>query len=377
MLQSLAYLPDRLALARQMRGQSQVELAVLSGIPQPTISKLERRLIADPSLGMVAALAEALGLSLSALVDPDPSAFALEIEVGPRSRSLDGEPRQASALLFPAGPHASSDWSASLLGFDGSVLAICTNEHFVVSSARQRRKLGRVDLFDPCGLLAKKRLPTGCKRVGWNPLAGCEEWSQAQRTAVNMIEIALGAPEPGNTAFFKAMSRQTLPFLLYAAAVMNEDMRRVIRWLYRINDQPTQSEIDAILRWKGNVRALDAWTGFVTKEAKLRSDIAATVSSALVAYEDEQLQRAMLEPALEEPFTGKDTVYVVLPPERLYDLRPALHLYLQTILEPTLSRVLPEPLLVVIDDVARRAEIELPERLRPLLGAARLATAVW
>jgi transcriptional regulator with XRE-family HTH domain len=67
-------------LLRQARGsRSMVEIAAASGVPAETIRKIETGRIATPAFFTVAALAEAVGLSLEEIV-----ACCAEAATGPR-----------------------------------------------------------------------------------------------------------------------------------------------------------------------------------------------------------------------------------------------------------------------------------------------------
>lgn len=56
--------------ARQRRGLSQVELATLVGVSQPTISQLERGVTLDPSWGLLSAIAFRLDVTPQQLMPP-------------------------------------------------------------------------------------------------------------------------------------------------------------------------------------------------------------------------------------------------------------------------------------------------------------------
>lgn len=60
-------LGEKLRIAREKAGLSQLALAEKSGIEQPTISKIERGATAKPSFDLVAALAAACNCSLDSL----------------------------------------------------------------------------------------------------------------------------------------------------------------------------------------------------------------------------------------------------------------------------------------------------------------------
>lgn len=269
----------------------------------------------------------------------------------------------------------------ALLTFPGVVIATSVKNDLVQNTLVRRRQMGEVFIFDPVGAMG---LPEE-EIAGWTPLDTAREWRGAQRTADALIEVAMSKKDGGggNMEFFKRMSQQTLPVLLYAAAVMDEDMRRVVRWLYRINDNQTHAEIDAILRWKDNVKALDAWVGFVTKEPKLRGDIAATMASALVSYEDEKVQQNALKCDItpQRLFNGQpNTLYVVAPMAEQARLEPIFVALMQSLLlwiseQP---KPLDTPLLAVLDEAANIAALPLlPELLSTIGGQNTSIITSW
>lgn len=263
----------------------------------------------------------------------------------------------------------------ALLTFPGVVIATSVKNDLVENTLVRRQKMGKVFIFDPVGAMG---LPEE-EVAGWTPLENSREWRDAQRTASALIDVAMSqSGGSGNMEFFKRMSQQTLPVLLYAAAVMDEDMRRVIRWLYRINDKQTHAEVDAILRWKNNVKALDAWIGFVTKDPKLRGDIAATMASALVSYEDEKVQRNAMRCDIkpEELFDGgANTLYVVAPMAEQARLEPIFVSMMQGLLMwvSEQSRPLSTPCLAVLDEAANIAAMPLLPELLSTIGSQHVS----
>lgn len=258
----------------------------------------------------------------------------------------------------------------ALLTFKGVVIATSVKDDLVKHTIKQRQKMGDVYIFDPVGAMG---LPEESV-AGWTPLAASREWREAQRTAAALIDVALSQSNGvGNMEFFKRMSQQVMPVLLYAAAVMDEDMRLVIRWLNRINDANTHTDIDQILRWKNSRAALDAWIGFVSKDQKLRGDIAATIASALVSYEDEKVQQNALRCDItpEKLFNGgMNTLYVVAPLAEQARLEPIFVALMQSLLTwVTENPDLDTPLLAVLDEAANIAALPLLPNYLSAIGS--------
>jgi type IV secretion system protein VirD4 len=267
----------------------------------------------------------------------------------------------------------------ALLTFKGAVIATSVKGDLVTNTIKQRQKMGDVYIFDPVGTLG---LPDD-QVAGWTPLAASGDWRGAQRTAAALIEVTLGqSGGGGNMDFFMRQSQIVLPILLLAAAKMDEDMTRVLYWLHRINQKNTHSEVDSILRWQkdgedAHSKALTAWVGFVGKDQKLRENIAATIQTALVSYEDEKVQenakRCDITP--EKFFNGgQNTLYVVAPIAEQARLEPVFVALMQSMLLWVSEQPddLETPLLVVLDEAANIAAMPLLPNFLSTLGSKRV-----
>ena len=76
-------LSEKLVLLRQKRGWSQIDLARATGIPQPTICRLESGDIKQPKIMTIVKIAKALGVSTDYLASEDEHP-----EIGPLSLAL-------------------------------------------------------------------------------------------------------------------------------------------------------------------------------------------------------------------------------------------------------------------------------------------------
>lgn len=265
----------------------------------------------------------------------------------------------------------------ALLTFEGVVIATSVKNDLVENTIKQRQKMGEVFVFDPVGAMG---LPDD-EVAGWTPLDQARTWRGAQRVADALIEIAMskkGGGGGGNMDFFKQQSKLLLPVLLYSASVMDEDMRRVVRWLHRLNDEQTHSEVHAILEWKENNKAMDIWSGYVSKDGKMRSDIASTIQTAFVSYEDEKVVENAMKCDItpERLFNGgNNTLYVVAPMAEQSRLEPIFVALMQGLLMWVTEqpKKLDSPLLCVLDEAANIAALpELPQILSTI-GSQRVS----
>lgn len=68
----MATIGQRILLARERRGWTQVELAKRAGLASPTISKIESGATPTPSASVISKIAGAFGVTVSELIEPSP-----------------------------------------------------------------------------------------------------------------------------------------------------------------------------------------------------------------------------------------------------------------------------------------------------------------
>lgn len=265
----------------------------------------------------------------------------------------------------------------ALLTYPGAIIATSVKNDLVSRTIEHRSQMGEVFVFDPVRT-------TGLSEnsiAGWTPLEASKDWHGAQRTAAALVDVAMSKKSGGgsdNLEFFKRMSAQTLPVLLFASAAMEQDMRRVMRWMHWLGDKGTQQEIEGILRWADNVRALDSWHGFLSREPRLRDSIAATMESALVSYEDEAvLHNAMrCDITPERFFNGEaNTLYVCAPMAEQSRLEPVFVALMQDLLLWVTAQPEPleMPLLGVFDEAGNIAALPLLPEILSTAGSQNVS----
>lgn len=291
-----------------------------------------------------------------------------------------GITKSSEMLCVPQGNHsiifggARSGATAGLLtptmlSHEGPAIAVALKDDLIRDSIAYRRTLGEVMVFDPAGALPlitgdldHDRQARACvyesELASWSPLDGCRQWRHAQRISASIVNSGQGGSVTEQMAFFFTQAKALLGVLLHAADAMDEDIRRVIRWLARINDAQTHMEVDKILRWLGSVDALDAWIAFVDKDAMMRGDIAATTESLVVAYMDPRVQSSSMhrhnQVLLERLQRANTTLFIVAPMQDRDRFAPLL----ATLVESLLLQIsdmpynMPRPLQVLIDDTA-------------------------
>ena len=100
----MATIGQRILLARERRGWTQVELAKRAGLASPTISKIESGATPTPSASVISKIAGAFGVTVSELIEPAPE---LPPDVLENLTRLTGQDRQllneavSAILAFP------------------------------------------------------------------------------------------------------------------------------------------------------------------------------------------------------------------------------------------------------------------------------------
>src|SRR5205807_728978 len=87
-----------------------------------------------------------------------------------------------------------------------------------------RGRQGPCWVFDPTGTSGVR------PRASWTPLAGCADWSAAQRMASWLVEATPARAGMADAAFWYAAAAKQLAPLLLAAERGGRTMAEVVRW---------------------------------------------------------------------------------------------------------------------------------------------------
>lgn len=100
-------------------------------------------------------------------------------------------------------------------------------------------------------------------------LKSCKSW---ERALLLVHEELLYSSESSSGAD-AVMAARILPVLLYSAAVMDEDSRRLKHWMREIDNPVSIAELASILEWKRNEEALAVLRDFASNEVRRRQEV--------------------------------------------------------------------------------------------------------
>ena len=100
----------------------------------------------------------------------------------------------------------------AILEWRGPVIATSVKDDLAAATLGHRTRQGPCWVFDPTRTSGLRPL------AGWSPLAGCPDWSAAQRLATWLVEATPARSGMADAAFWYAAAAKQLAPLLLAAA---------------------------------------------------------------------------------------------------------------------------------------------------------------
>jgi type IV secretion system protein VirD4 len=286
--------------------------------------------------------------------DPQPS----RVTLGRRGRLLVCcEPLHSTLVIAPTQTGKTTGLAIpAILEWQGPVLATSVKTDLLRDTIEARKRIGRVELFDP----------TGCTNLdgsAWTPLIECDSWSGARRTAAWLAEGASASKKGlADADFWYSTAATLLAPMLFAAAATGRSMADVITWL----DTQEEAEILDALDFAEIDEAKHAFEASIARDIRQRSSVYATAETILEAYADPGVLRhsagADISPhALLDG--GHNTLYLSAPVREQRRLRPVFVALLESVIEAAYARAsqtgrpLDPPLLVVLDEAANIAPL--------------------
>src|SRR5579875_3178403 len=201
----------------------------------------------------------------------------------------------------------------------GPAVATSTKADLYELSACARERVGPVLALDPDGL-APAAAP-----LRWSPVSGCEQSVVAERRAAALVAATGEDGDAQNGAFFRDSARDLLKAYLHAAALEGLDIRAVLEWSRRPDDQ-APAEILA-----RSARAAPGWADLValhtTGAAETTSGVLRYVGRALACFSHEPVvaaccPRSGQEIDIEAFLLANGTVYLLGKGSRLGAVAP-------------------------------------------------------
>jgi type IV secretion system protein VirD4 len=327
---------------------------VAAGVGSVVVWRLLRRFLGEGTA--TAGSTWATLADLRSLVVSGPTRARLVLgRVG--SKLIAAEERQSVIVLGPTQSMKTTGFAIpSILEWDGPVLATSVKTDLLTDTITARSTRGEVWVYDPTS-------STKHRTSRWSPLAMCNDWRGAQRTATWLA----GATRTNGSGlsdadFWYAASAKLLGPHLFAAAKSGRTMADVVRW---VNTQEEREVKDA-LQAARVPEALDAAMASWKREQRQKSSVYTTVETVLTAYEDPVVadSAGSCDISPEVLLDGSSrTLYVVSPSHEQRRLRPLFETLLQTVINYAFEyssktgKPLDPPLLVVLDEAANIAPL--------------------
>jgi type IV secretion system protein VirD4 len=216
-----------------------------------------------------------------------PDSAATRITLGRRgARRLYAEQRHALIAFGPPQSGKSAGLAVpALLEWRGPAVASSIKTDLLAATARRRRELGRVFVFDPFAL-------SGVTSSTWSPLGAAQTWDGALEVAWRLAaagELDQRGVEGGD--FWAIAAEQRLAPLLFIAARTGAGIEALVRWVYGQGGR----ELDqAVAQLTGEAQsdgeladahmAYDALRAFDAQADRTRTSIEATAQALLRAY---------------------------------------------------------------------------------------------
>ena len=274
-----------------------------------------------------------------------------------RGKLVAAEERQSVIVLGPTQSMKTSGFAIpAILDWQGPVVATSVKSDLLRHTIDARRREGDVWVYDPTECVG------GTARATWSPIATCDTWHGAQRTASWLAGATTKASTGLSDAdFWYAAAAKLLGPLLYAAARSGRSIADVVRW---VNLQEQTEVLHALKGAEGP--AIDAAKASFAREGRQKSSVYTTAETVLAAYEDPIVSKSAegCDISARELLSGSGrTLYVVAPSHEQRRLRPLFETLLHTIISSAFELAnqnggpLDPPLLLVLDEAANIAPL--------------------
>ena len=248
----------------------------------------------------------------------------------------------------------------TLLTYQGSALVIDPKAENAIRTAEQRRKMGQVvHLLDPWGLTREHLTDIPVARfnpLDWITADSPDAVDNAMLLADAMVMKTTGAEEP----FWDEEAKSLLAgLILYVATDPKEAQARHLGRMRDILALPN-SELDVVLKHMGQSKTpLIASTGARTlsKEEKIRSSVLTTAQSHTHWLENPAIRENLAGSDVDfgRLKSGRETVYLILPADRLSTYARWLRILVQQAITVNARNIAEKPdkaVLFMLDEMA-------------------------
>jgi type IV secretion system protein VirD4 len=282
-------------------------------------------------------------------------------------RLMFAEQRHALVAFGPPQSGKSAGLAVpALLEWEGPAVASSIKTDLLAVTAKRRRELGTVYVFDPFSLASE---PSHT----WSPLHSAATWDGALEVAWRLAcagEVEQRGVEGGD--FWAIAAEQRRAPLLYAAAASGAGMEGVVRW---VNGQGRRELDEALARITGEAgdegrlagayAAYDAVRAFEAQADRTRTSIEATAQTLLRAYRFQRVLRSAhsTEITADRLLDEAATLYLIGDAKASKLLRPIFLALLGEVVDRAYERAtlaggrLERPLLLCLDEAGNVAPL--------------------
>lgn len=278
----------------------------------------------------------------------------------------------------------------------------------------QRRRAGRVGVFDPTGKLRDTYetrramglgVPPGWDErlcVGWSPLDGVSSYDDAVAAAHRLAEAGPGMDKVTSGDFWKDQAEMLIAPLVWIAAQSGRDMGDVTIWVLSearpTLDDDTAELPEPLLLLQPLLHSPDLATrrdankvehilfGLWNKAPATVGSVYATSNTILKPWATEEGRLSSTGQLVNLEWLlagdGHNTLFISAPPQEQRQLRPVLSGAVSSILDSVFRHVdihgpIDPPLVVFLDEIGNAPLARLPEYLSTLASSGVLIVTVW
>jgi type IV secretion system protein VirD4 len=286
-------------------------------------------------------------------------------------RLLASDPEAQVCLVAPPRAGKSTRFVVPwALEHDGPAVVTSTKLDLFDATSRARERKGAVHVWDPFASAS------AC----WTPIEGCEDWGRALRQG-HWLADAVGDGEHPAARFWNSEASKLLAPLLHAAALAQQGMDTVLRWI----DQQDEDGPAALLSDAGDPAAAHQLEAVLGLDPRNRSTTFMSAGHLIEAYRyPEVLRTARPGLSAEEFLNGEaNTLYLCASARHQRLHAPLIVAIIAAILERAKERAragdtCSPPLRLLLDETANIAPLaDLPQQLSEAGGQGIRFATVW
>jgi type IV secretory pathway TraG/TraD family ATPase VirD4 len=257
-----------------------------------------------------------------------------------------------------------------LLEHDGPAIVTSTKTDVLDATAKWRRQLGRVSIWDPF-------TPGSC---GWTPIAGCSDWSTALQRARWITDCAVEGDSEVARYWGGEAAKLHAP-LSQAADLVGQDMVDVLGW---VDTKHTDTPMDVLTRFGADAAARQL-AGVASLDDRNKGTTFMSLAGLLAAYRYPEVQSSNHPEFTPAAFFdgGANTLYIVANERHQTELAPLIVALVSSLLNEAAERAnrdrpLQPTLRVLLDEAANIAPLrQLPSHLSQAAGHGIRIATIW